>query len=37
MLDRTHSPDAPWTLVSATDKQHARLVVLDTRSRLLRP
>jgi len=35
MLDRTHRPDAPWTLVAATDKKHARLVVLDTCARLL--
>ncbi|HEX9290610.1 MAG TPA: polyphosphate kinase [Anaeromyxobacteraceae bacterium] len=37
MLDETHRPDAPWTLVSANDKKHARLVVLDTCARLLRP
>ncbi len=37
MLDRTHRPDAPWTLVAATDKKHARLVVLDTCARLLKP
>ncbi len=28
MLDRTHRPDAPWVLVPANDKQHARLEVL---------
>jgi polyphosphate kinase 2 (PPK2 family) len=28
MLDRTHRPDAPWVLVSADDKHHARLEVL---------
>jgi polyphosphate kinase 2 (PPK2 family) len=28
MLDRTHRPDAPWVLVSATSKHHARLEVL---------
>jgi polyphosphate kinase 2 (PPK2 family) len=28
MLDRTHRPDAPWVLVSANDKHHARLEVL---------
>jgi polyphosphate kinase 2 (PPK2 family) len=37
MLDRTHRPDAPWTLVAAKDKKHARLVVLDTCARLLKP
>jgi polyphosphate kinase 2 (PPK2 family) len=30
MLDRTHRPDAPWVLVSATSKHHARLEVLRT-------
>ena len=28
MLDRTHRPDAPWILVAANDKRHARLEVL---------
>lgn len=28
MLDRTHRPDAPWLLVAANDKKHARLTVL---------
>jgi polyphosphate kinase 2 (PPK2 family) len=28
MFDRTHRPDAPWVLVPANDKRHARLVVL---------
>jgi polyphosphate kinase 2 (PPK2 family) len=28
MLDRTHRPDAPWHLVAANDKRHARLEVL---------
>jgi len=28
MIDRTHRPDAPWVLVSADDKHHARLEVL---------
>jgi polyphosphate kinase 2 (PPK2 family) len=37
MLDRTHRPDAPWTLVAANDKKHARLAVLETCVRLLRP
>jgi polyphosphate kinase 2 (PPK2 family) len=36
MLDRTHRPDAPWTLVAANDKKHARLVVLETCVRHLR-
>jgi len=27
-LDRTHRPDAPWVLISANDKHHARLEVL---------
>lgn len=30
MLDRTHRPDAPWHLVAANDKRHARLDVLRT-------
>jgi polyphosphate kinase 2 (PPK2 family) len=30
MLDRTHRPDAPWVLVAATSKRHARLEVLRT-------
>jgi polyphosphate kinase 2 (PPK2 family) len=30
MLDRTHRPDAPWVLVPATSKRHARLEVLRT-------
>jgi polyphosphate kinase 2 (PPK2 family) len=30
MLDRTHRPDAPWIVVPANDKKHARLVVLRT-------
>ncbi len=37
MLDHTHRPDAPWQLVAANDKKHARLVVLETVARLLRP
>ena len=28
MFDRTHRPDAPWILVAANDKRHARLTVL---------
>ncbi len=28
MFDRTHRPDAPWVLVPANTKRHARLVVL---------
>jgi polyphosphate kinase 2 (PPK2 family) len=28
MLDSTHRPDAPWVLVPANDRRHARLVVL---------
>jgi polyphosphate kinase 2 (PPK2 family) len=35
MLDRTHRPDAPWFLVPANDKRHARLEVLRTCVRLL--
>jgi polyphosphate kinase 2 (PPK2 family) len=35
MLDRTHRPDAPWVLVSATSKHHARLEVLRTVIELL--
>src|SRR5512139_1780916 len=30
LLDRTHRPDAPWTLVAANSKRHARLEVLRT-------
>jgi polyphosphate kinase 2 (PPK2 family) len=37
MLDRTHRPDAHWKLVAADDKKHARLVVLETCARILRP
>ncbi len=37
MLDRTHRPDAPWTVVAANDKKHARLSVLETCARLLKP
>jgi polyphosphate kinase 2 (PPK2 family) len=37
MLDRTHRPDAPWVVVPANDKKFARLLVLETCARLLRP
>jgi len=37
MLDRTHRPDAPWVLVPANDKKHARLAVLETCVDVLRP
>ena len=30
MVDRTSTADAPWTLVEAEDKRHARLKVLET-------
>jgi polyphosphate kinase 2 (PPK2 family) len=30
MLDRTHRPDAPWVVVAANSKRHARLEVLRT-------
>ncbi len=36
MLDRTHRPDAPWVLVAANSKHHARLEVLRTVTELLR-
>jgi polyphosphate kinase 2 (PPK2 family) len=36
MLDHTHRPDAPWHLVAADDKKHARLTVLETCAALLR-
>jgi polyphosphate kinase 2 (PPK2 family) len=36
MLDRTHRPDAPWVLVAANSKRHARLEVLRTVIGLLR-
>jgi len=35
MLDRTHRPDAPWILVPANDKKHARLAVLRSTIRIL--
>jgi polyphosphate kinase 2 (PPK2 family) len=35
MLDRTHRPDAPWVLVAANSKHHARLEVLRTVIKLL--
>jgi polyphosphate kinase 2 (PPK2 family) len=35
MLDRTHRPDAPWMVVAANDKKHARLMVLRTTIDLL--
>lgn len=35
MLDRTHRPDAPWVIVAANDKKHARLEVLRATIRLL--
>jgi polyphosphate kinase 2 (PPK2 family) len=30
MVDRTSTAAAPWTLVEAEDKRHARLKVLET-------
>jgi polyphosphate kinase 2 (PPK2 family) len=36
MLDRTHRPDAPWALVAANDKKHARLAVLEACADALR-
>lgn len=36
MFDRTHRPDAPWTIVAANDKKHARLEVLRACEKLLR-
>ena len=36
MLRRTHTADAPWTLVSAEDKNHARVQVLETTVEALR-
>jgi polyphosphate kinase 2 (PPK2 family) len=30
MVDRTSTPDAPWSLIAANDKRHARLTVLRT-------
>ena len=35
MLDRTHRPDAPWIVVAANDKRHARLEVLRATIQLL--
>jgi PPK2 family polyphosphate:nucleotide phosphotransferase len=37
MLDRTHRPDAPWTVVPANDKRYARLMVLKTVIQALEP
>jgi polyphosphate kinase 2 (PPK2 family) len=36
MLDRTHRPAAPWRVVAANDKKHARLEVLREVVKLLR-
>jgi polyphosphate kinase 2 (PPK2 family) len=36
MVDRTGSEKAPWTLVAAEDKYHARVQVLETLVRRLR-
>ncbi len=36
MLDRTHRPDAPWNVVAANDKKHARLAVLQACADALR-
>ena len=30
MIERTSTRDAPWVLVAANDKYHARLTVLET-------
>ncbi|HZE96063.1 MAG TPA: polyphosphate:AMP phosphotransferase [Planctomycetota bacterium] len=30
MIDRTSTPDAPWTLIESNDKRHARLKILKT-------
>jgi polyphosphate kinase 2 (PPK2 family) len=30
MLARTDTPDAPWVLVTANDKQFARVTVIET-------
>jgi len=30
MFERTHLPEAPWTLVEANDKRHARVKILKT-------
>jgi polyphosphate:AMP phosphotransferase len=35
MVERTSTPPAPWTLVEANDKYHARLKVLETACRRL--
>jgi polyphosphate kinase 2 (PPK2 family) len=35
LLDRTHRPDAPWVIIPANDKKHARLAVLRDAIRLL--
>lgn len=35
MLDRTHRPDAPWTIIPANDKKYARLETLRVASKLL--
>jgi polyphosphate kinase 2 (PPK2 family) len=28
MITRTNTPDAPWQLVAANDKRHARITVI---------
>jgi AMP-polyphosphate phosphotransferase len=33
MLAHTSTPNAPWTLVAANDKEHARISVLETVTR----
>jgi len=35
MLERTHTPQAPWTIVEATDKYHRRLRVFETLARAM--
>ena len=30
MVERTSTPDAPWTLVAGNDKKFARIQVLET-------
>ena len=30
MIQRTHTPNAPWTLVEANDKYYARVKVVET-------
>jgi polyphosphate kinase 2 (PPK2 family) len=36
MVERTSTPEAPWTLVAGNDKRHARVQILETFCRVIR-